>query len=67
MHLPKYSSKAIFGRVFWDLGAEYPSVFNNIEHAEEAIHSFELQTCSKLSMYQKDKNFGTHGEYIYFT
>ena len=50
--------------LFYDLGAKYPSIFNNVEHAEEAIRSFELQTFSKFSVYQKDKNFGAHGEYI---
>ena len=28
---------------------------------EEALRNFELQTFSKFSVYQKDKNFGSHG------
>ena len=67
MHLPKYSSKAIFSKLFYDFGDEYPSIFNNIEYVEEAIRNFELRAFSKFSVYQKDKNFGAHGEYIYFT
>ena len=67
MHLPKYLSKAIFSKLFYDLGAEYPSIFNNIEHVEETTRNFELQKFSKFSVYQKDKNFGACGEYIYFT
>ena len=67
MHLPKYSSKAIFIKIFYDLSAEYPSIFNNFEHVEETIRNFELHTFSKFSVYQKDKNFVAHGEYIYFT
>ena len=58
MHEPKYSSKAIFSKLFYDLGAEYPSIFNNIEHLGEAIRNFELQTFSKFSVYKTDKNFG---------
>ena len=65
MHLLKYSSKEIFSKLFYDLDAEYPSIFNNIEHAEEAICNFELQTLSKFSVYQKDKNFGAHGSSVF--
>ena len=61
MRLPKYSSKAIFSKSFYDLFAEYPSIFNNIEHVEEAIRSLELQRFSKFSVYQKVKNFSTYG------
>ena len=28
---------------------------------KEALRNFELQTFSKFSVYQKDKNFGSHG------
>ena len=42
-----------------------PSIFNNIEHAEEAIRNFELQTFSKFSVYQNDKNFGAHGSSVF--
>ena len=67
MHLPNYSSKAIFSKLFYDLGVEYPNNFNNIENVEEARRNFELQTFSKFSVYQKDKIFGAHSGYIYFT
>ena len=46
VHLPNYSSKAIFSKLFYDLGVEYPSIFNNIENVEEARRNFELQTFS---------------------